>query len=458
MISRRSVAWLMIRGLLMSTVEYVRELVDAQKNGVPRAIASVCSANRYVLEAAMAQAAEDGLPVLIESTVNQVNQFGGYTSMVPREFCAFVETMADAAAFPQDRLILGGDHLGPYPWRAELADEAMEKARNLVAASVRAGYTKIHLDASMPLGGDPLDEYGAIAPSLAAEREADLAAAAEGTLDALEVGGNPVARPVYVIGTEVPPPGGITAGHGAIPATRVDDFLETVSLCREAFLSRDLGRAWERASIVVAQPGVEFGDDVVHAYDSAMAEALCGAARGVPGIVLEAHSTDYQRPASLRRLVEDGVGILKVGPALTFALRECLFGLESIEGELLGTDGDIAVSGLSEALERAMLANPAPWASYYNGDEHTRRLARRFSRSDRCRYYLTVPEVRVAVDRLLGNLARTAIPLTLVSQFLPLEYVRVREGLVAPEPPALLRESVRVVLRDYSAAVGALAA
>ena len=50
--------------------------------------------------------------------------------------------------------MLGGDHLGPYVWRAEPADEAMAKARDLVRDYVAAGYTKIHLDASMRLGGD----------------------------------------------------------------------------------------------------------------------------------------------------------------------------------------------------------------------------------------------------------------------------------------------------------------
>ena len=36
-------------------------------------------------------------------------------------------------------------------------------------------------------------------------------------------------------------------------------------------------------------------------------------------------------------MVEDGIAILKVGPALTFALREGLFALEQIERELYGT-------------------------------------------------------------------------------------------------------------------------
>ena len=52
-------------------------------------------------------------------------------------------------------------------------------------------------------------------------------------------------------------------------------------------------------------------------------------------MVFEAHSTDYQTAGALRALVEDRWAILKVGPALTFALREALFALSAIEEELI---------------------------------------------------------------------------------------------------------------------------
>lgn len=439
----------------MSADGFFRDLISAQKAGTPRGIGSVCSANRFVLEAAMVQGAEDGVPVLVESTVNQVNQFGGYAGMVPSEFRAFVEEVADDTALSRDRVILGGDHLGPYPWRAESASEAMRKARDLVAASIHAGYAKIHLDASMPLGGDPVDDDGGLDPQVVAEREAELAGVAEAAFRESSGSRGSPSPPVYVIGSEVPPPGGIRSGEEAVPVTRVEDLLKTVSLCREAFRAAGLDDAWSRTCAVVAQPGVEFGEHEVHAYDREKASAFCRAARDIPGIILEGHSTDYQTPAHLRQLVEDGVAILKVGPALTFALRECFFGLESIERELLGRRGGMRLSSLADSLDLAMTDDPAHWAGYYAGDEEERRIARRYSYSDRSRYYWNVPAVREAVRVLLDNLARTEIPLPLLSQFLPLQYRRVRDSCLRPEPVALLRESVRVVLRDYSAAVRA---
>ncbi len=405
------------------------------------------------------QALRDGLPALIESTVNQVNQFGGYTGLTPKDWGDFVGRVGAESGFPPDRLILGGDHLGPYPWRSERAEAALKKARDLVAASIHAGFTKIHLDASMPLGGDPIDRHGALDPRLVAQREAELAAAAEDARGEARGPRSGATLPVYVIGTEVPAPGGISAaaelsereGPTPLAITAVEDLLESVSLCKTAFRARGLEAAWTRVCAVVTQPGVEYGDQEVRAYDRARAAPLCNAARRLPDMVLEGHSTDYQTVAHLRELVEDGVAILKVGPALTFALRECLFSLELIEQELL--QGAAAErSDLSETLERAMVAEPGHWKDYYGGSQSQKRRARRYSLSDRSRYYWSKPAVADAVERLLANLRHAAIPGTLLSQFLPLHYAAVREGRLGTDPRELLRESVRRVLEGYSAA------
>jgi D-tagatose-1,6-bisphosphate aldolase subunit GatZ/KbaZ len=237
----------------MPARNFFRELVASQKNGTARGIGSVCSAHRIVLEAAFIQALRDGLPVLIESTVNQVNQFGGYTGLVPKSWADFVGKVAEDMQFPLNRLILGGDHLGPYPWRSERADEAMKKARDLVTACVRAGFTKIHVDASMPLGGDVVNAQGALDPRLVAERETVLAGASEEAFKERR-GGQADAAPVYVIGTEVPAPGGISSKEETVPReeadllslTRVEDLLESVSYCQKAFYDRGLEEAWTR--------------------------------------------------------------------------------------------------------------------------------------------------------------------------------------------------------------------
>lgn len=69
----------------------------------------------------------------------------------------------------------------------------------------------------------------------------------------------------------------------------------------------------------------------VHEYHREEAQTLSRFIEAQPGLVYEAHSTDYQSREALRALVEDHFAILKVGPALTFAFREAVFALAAIE-------------------------------------------------------------------------------------------------------------------------------
>jgi D-tagatose-1,6-bisphosphate aldolase subunit GatZ/KbaZ len=127
-----------------------RDRVLAQLTGKPiRGISSVCSAHPLVIEAALRRGKAEGAAVLIEATCNQVNQEGGYTGMTPADFRRFVEKIAAKVEFATERLILGGDHLGPNPWKALPAAEAMARAEAMIAAYIDAGFRKIHLDTSM---------------------------------------------------------------------------------------------------------------------------------------------------------------------------------------------------------------------------------------------------------------------------------------------------------------------
>ncbi|HCO50314.1 MAG TPA: hypothetical protein DIT21_02720, partial [Oscillibacter sp.] len=82
------------------------------------------------------------------------NQFGGYTGMTPADFVSFCRKIASRTGLDEERLIFGGDHLGPLVWSAEEEEAAMEKAEALVRAYAAAGVQKIHIDASMRLGSD----------------------------------------------------------------------------------------------------------------------------------------------------------------------------------------------------------------------------------------------------------------------------------------------------------------
>ena len=101
---------------------------EAYHRGEHLGITAVCSAHPLVIEAALRLAGSGDRTVLIEATCNQVNQDGGYTGMTPAAFREFVEGIAGKVGFDTGRIVLGGDHLGPNPWKGLPADEAMAKA------------------------------------------------------------------------------------------------------------------------------------------------------------------------------------------------------------------------------------------------------------------------------------------------------------------------------------------
>jgi D-tagatose-1,6-bisphosphate aldolase subunit GatZ/KbaZ len=433
----------------MAELSPLLEMISAQKRGLARGVFSVCSAHPVVLQAALEQAREDGSTLLVESTSNQVNQEGGYTGVRPAEFVAFVSRLAREAGMPEDRVVLGGDHLGPNPWTALGVRLAMARAAEMVRNYVRAGYAKVHLDASMRCADDPL---GPLADTVAAARTAELAAAAEAAA-AERAPGAPL--PVYVIGTEVPPPGGQAGEHEGPAVTRVGDAERGLDLTREAFARRGLDRAWRRVLAQVVQPGVEFGDEVVYPYQRAAAAGLRSFSESREGLVFEAHSTDYQAEDALRALVEDHFAILKVGPELTFTFREAVFALEGIERELLERRALDRLSGLRHALDRAMSADPRHWKAYHgDGDEESLRLRRQFSLSDRARYYWPVPEVQEAVRRLFANLDAEHLPRGVVSQYLPDGVEAADAGPQDGQAARLARLHVRRVLARYARACG----
>lgn len=428
-------------------IDPLAHTVALQKTGQAVGLYSICSAHRLVLEAAMQQALGDESAVLIESTSNQVDQFGGYTGMTPIQFAEFVGAVARDVGLPRHRVMLGGDHLGPNTWRAEPAAAAMTKACALVEACVTAGYTKIHLDASMHCADDPDGLDAAVDPATVSQRTAELCAAAEQAWTANPLG----PRPRYVIGTEVPPPGGARETLHGVAATRAEDAAVTIALTHRAFLSRGLDEAWTRVGAVVVQPGVEFGDATVVAYDRPKAQALSHLIEQHENLVYEAHSTDYQTGTALTHMVDDHFAILKVGPWLTFAMREALFSLERMEREWLGHCRG-ALSNLRDTLERVMVDDPQHWQKHYHGDEETLRYARKYSYSDRSRYYWPRPELQQAIATLFANLAERPLPLTLLSQFMPCQYAAVREGRIEPTPREIVTDKIREVTGTYARA------
>ncbi len=256
---------------------------------------------------------------------------------------------------------------------------------------------------------------------------------------------------LYIIGTEVPVPGGAQHALNSLEVTRPEAALRTVDVHQRAFSDAGLEAAFARAIGVVVQPGVEFASAEVIPYKPERAERLTGALANLPDFVFEAHSTDYQPAACLDALVRDGFAILKVGPWLTFALREAVYALDCIARVLDPPSSD---DSLSAAMEALMLKEPGNWRKYYDGGPDELRLQRHFSFSDRIRYYWPHPEAQAAVGRLFAKLGDKLIPGPLISQYLGGLYPEVLDGSISARPKELALGAILQVLRRYDHACG----
>lgn len=426
---------------------YLKTIIEKHKQGSNSGIYSVCSSNRYVIEAAILQAKKDESVLLVESTSNQVDQFGGYSGMTPADFAEYISKLCRKMDFPYSRVILGGDHLGPNVWQDQQAAKAMVNALDQVKAYAQAGFTKIHLDTSMRCADDPGELSSALNPATIAKRAAQLCEVVE---NSITVGAE---KPLYIIGTEVPIPGGAQEELDELLPTSIENLQETIDVTHKAFISHNLEEAWERVIAVVVQPGVEFGHATVVEYDREKAQALSKFIENDPRLVYEAHSTDYQVKEKLRQMVEDHFAILKVGPGFTYVFREAVFALARIEAELLPTRSSMDASQVMDTVELAMLNNPKYWRKHYHGSEAELALARKYSLSDRIRYYWQVPEVNTALEKLIHNLKENKIPMTLLSQYLPNQYHAVRNGEIKNEPIDLIHHKILESLNDYSYAI-----
>jgi D-tagatose-1,6-bisphosphate aldolase subunit GatZ/KbaZ len=413
----------------MTSASPLEEVVSANRAGRHAGIPSWCTAHPETLRAIFRHYAGDGEPILIEATCNQVNQEGGYTGMKPADFIRFVGGLAEEASIDPGRIVFGADHLGPNPWKSVPAAEAMTKARDMVREYVEAGFTKIHLDASMACADDAsLDEEEIAA------RAAELCAVAERHASH--------SRLLYVIGTEVPIPGGETQVLDVLAVTKPEAALRTHDLHRWAFRKLGLDAAFERVIGIVVQPGVDFGNDQVFAFDKAKAAALASSIERIPGAVFEAHSTDYQTPGALRELVRSHFAILKVGPELTAAYRAAVVAMAAIEEHL-----PVAVkSNIMAVIASVMNADPRYWRGYI-ADDARAELLKVFGLSDRIRYYWPNGAIREALKILCANIDGATGEKGLIAQF-----AAVPEQDALPLSRRIVQARVGAVAAKYSGA------
>lgn len=361
-------------------------------------IVSFCTADLYAIHTVLQEIEQRNGYAVIEVTSNQVNPEGGYTGMNAMDFRNLLASMARHVGLEENKLILGGDHLGPLPWANLPPTQAMEKAEILIRESVRAGFQKLHIDTTMPLGDEisPPDEEVItdrwIRLYQIAEEEASLMAEQDPDYE----------KPVYVIGNEVPVAGGNPVGREEIlQITNPESLKKTLCLYREKFCKIGIPDAFENIIAIVGDFGIGYSNREICEYPRGKARKLTEVLQAYPRLVLEAHSTDFQSPESLQAMKKDGIRIFKVGPELSYAHREALLALTRAERKFLPRE---CWANFPEMLEQAMENNPTYWENWYHGTEAEQRNMRMHSRLNRDRYYMNLPEVKSAEEKLLNNL------------------------------------------------------
>lgn len=420
-------------------------IVNPVKELIKKVCLSVTGSDPKVLRSCLAYAKQRGDYFICEATVNQVNQYGGYTGMKPADYARMMSDLADEIGFDKKKLILAGDHLGPFAWQDLEAEEAMQRSEELIRVYVAAGFRKIHLDTTIPLKGDDPDKFG---DEVIAERAVRLAKAAEETYEKTKIDTLWSYRPVYVIGSEVPVPGGSKKVE-KMEVTKPEDLEKSIICFKNAFINNSLKQVWDDTVAVVAQIGLEFSEDNVYDFNYEAARSLADKLKEFPQLVFESHSSDYQTPVHLQEMVMDGVGILKVGPELTFEHRAALFSLAAIE-DVLAPAWGFEPSHFVKVLDQAMvLAKPDYWSKYYHGNEGEKAMKRAYSYSDRARYYFTQPEILAARRKLIDNLSSRKIPLYMLSQYAPVQYKKIREGDLPNSPEAIVADRISSVVDRY---------
>ncbi len=424
----------------------LRFLLDKKAQGDFVSIPSFCTANNLAIKAVLQYAKKNSKIALIEATANQVNQDGGYTGMRPKDFADFVTSIAKEINFPLDNLILGGDHLGPLVWADLPEDQAMANAEILVREFIEAGFTKIHLDTSMRLGSD--DQDSMLSDETIASRGARLMQVCKNSYDKIRETNPNAEKPVYIIGSEVPVPGGSRENDEIVTVTSTSALKATYAEYKNTFANHGLADCFDDIIGIVVQPGVEFSDSDVHVYSRDKAKQLSREIKGYNNIVLEGHSTDYQPRLALREMSEDGVGILKVGPALTFAIRAGLFALSNIENVLIPHNQR---SSIIKVLDDCMQENPDNWFNYYHGTEAEITIKKHYSYSDRVRYYMSEERVQLAVLKLFNNIDSIIkeIPGGLLHQYMPEQYFKVRDNKLEYTAEQLVLDWVVPFIEDY---------
>ena len=346
-----------------------------------KALPSFCTANFLVLNTLLIFCKKKKLPALIESTSNQVNQFGGYSKNHPKDFIKKINGFIKSLKINKKSVYFGGDHLGPLPWKNNKSSVALKNSIKLIDLYLKANYQKIHIDTSIQCKDDKL-----IADKI-------IFARTEYILKNL-TNKKKLNKIFFVFGTEVPFAGGNDKKKFKITQNNkiITDYQNFSKLLNSEKLSlKDFA--------LVIEPGMKFKNNSITKPNFKSFEINRKFSKKNK-FYFEAHSTDYQDLETLKKLVKNNFKILKVGPELTYNLIKSLLFMQEIEKIFFKKNSDF-----KKIIIKNMLFNNFYWKDFFNMGRK-KKLEKDLLNSfyDRARYYLSIDDVMNSIKILEINI------------------------------------------------------
>ncbi|MFL2882670.1 MAG: class II D-tagatose-bisphosphate aldolase non-catalytic subunit [Pelagibacteraceae bacterium] len=350
------------------------------KNILKKNLPSFCTSNFDVLKIIMLFSKFNNLPILIESTSNQVNQNGGYTGLTPSKFAKKVYSLSSSLKLNKKKILLGGDHLGPLPWKNLSKKKALANAKILVKNCLKAKYKKIHIDTAI------------ICKDEKKITRADIISRCKLILNNIK--DKELKNTFLVVGTEVPFAGG--GQNSKIVPTKISSIKEEYDQYKILFDNRKLIK--NKKFSMVIEPGIEFFHNKVKRTNLKDFKKKLNFSKKNK-FSYEAHSSDYQKEKDLRKLVKNNFQFLKVGPELTYFFSKSIFAMENIEKKLFKR-----VSNLKYKFDKVMKNNKKYWKLYYRGKPAKIEYLKFNSYLDRIRYYWNFSEINKSKLILESNI------------------------------------------------------
>ena len=360
-----------------------------------KSLPSFCTSNFLVLKILIKFCKKNKLPLLIETTSNQVNQFGGYTNLTPKKFTKKISLYLKKEKFNQKLFFYGGDHLGPLPWKQFGQLKSLERSKKLIKSYIDSGAQKIHIDTSIKLRNDKTFSKKEIL-----KRTQDL-------FNNLNL--DKINNIFFVFGTEVPFAGGGTNKNQSAAKFPTKSTINESDFVKKLLLKRF---NYNKYFALVIDTNMEFfNQNIIKPNIKNLTEIVKYSTK--KKFYFEAHSTDYQNLNTLKKLVKNNFKFLKVGPELTHCLLKSLFLMEQFENEYIK---EKKRSLFKRKLIKEILSNKTHWKKYYNEKDSTVVEKILKGKLDRARYYLNTTKVNESIRLLEKNINLTKK--ARISQFL----------------------------------------